>query len=444
MSNKALVIRAGKSGINAAKLLMAHGYEVAVFDGNVSADKSKIQESIGNVEVFLGDMSEEVIATFDMAVVSPGVPLDNLIVKKINDANVKLIGEIELGYIYEKGSVVAITGTNGKTTTTTLVGDIIKRWKSNTIVAGNIGFPYTNEVIKSENDSISIIEISSFQLETIDTFHAKVAAILNITPDHLDRHKTMETYAEAKFNVTKNQTADDFVILNFDDERLREFAKRCTSHVLWFGRVNKPDTGYYYKDRVIYRIYEDREEEILNVDDINLIGDHNYENVMAALAIAEAAGVPSDITIDVTKNFHAVEHRIEKVDTIDGVVYYNDSKGTNTDASIKAIKAMSRPTLLIAGGYDKNSPYDDFIESFDGKIKELVLIGATAEKIKACALEHGFTNIKMADSLEEAVSICKADSENGDAVLLSPACASWDMFKSYEQRGRLFKDLVKG
>lgn len=444
MSNKALVIGAGKSGINAAKLLMAHGYEVAVFDGNVSADKSKIQESIGNVEVFLGDMSEDVIATFDMAVVSPGVPLDNLIVKKINDANVKLIGEIELGYIYEKGSVVAITGTNGKTTTTTLVGDIIKRWKSNTIVAGNIGFPYTNEVIKSENDSISIIEISNFQLETIDTFHAKVAAILNITPDHLDRHKTMETYAEAKFNVTKNQTADDFVILNFDDERLREFAKRCTSHVLWFGRVNKPDTGYYYKDRVIYRIYEDREEEILNVDDINLIGDHNYENVMAALAIAEAAGVPSDITIDVTKNFHAVEHRIEKVDTIDGVVYYNDSKGTNTDASIKAIKAMSRPTLLIAGGYDKNSPYDDFIESFDGKIKELVLIGATAEKIKACALEHGFTNIKMADSLEEAVSICKADSENGDAVLLSPACASWDMFKSYEQRGRLFKDLVKG
>ena len=444
MSNKALVIGAGKSGINAAKLLMAHGYEVAVFDGNVSADKSKIQESIGNVEVFLGDMSEEVIATFDMAVVSPGVPLDNLIVKKINDANVKLIGEIELGYIYEKGSVVAITGTNGKTTTTTLVVDIIKRWKSNTIVAGNIGFPYTNEVIKSENDSISIIEISSFQLETIDTFHAKVAAILNITPDHLDRHKTMEAYVEAKFNVTKNQTADDFVILNFDDERLREFAKRCTSHVLWFGRVNKPDTGYYYKDRVIYRIYEDREEEILNVDDINLIGDHNYENVMAALAIAEAAGVPSDITIDVTKNFHAVEHRIEKVDTIDGVVYYNDSKGTNTDASIKAIKAMSRPTLLIAGGYDKNSPYDDFIESFDGKIKELVLIGATAEKIKACALEHGFTNIKMADSLEEAVSICKADSENGDAVLLSPACASWDMFKSYEQRGRLFKDLVKG
>ena len=311
-------------------------------------------------------------------------------------------------------------------------------------MAGNIGFPYTNEVIKSENDSISIIEISSFQLETIDTFHAKVAAILNITPDHLDRHKTMEAYAEAKFNVTKNQTADDFVILNFDDERLREFAKRCTSHVLWFGRVNKPDAGYYYKDRVIYRIYEDREEEILNVDDINLIGDHNYENVMAALAIAEAAGVPSDITIDVTKNFNAVEHRIEKVDTIDGVVYYNDSKGTNTDASIKAIKAMSRPTLLIAGGYDKNSPYDDFIESFDGKIKELVLIGATAEKIKACALEHGFTNIKMADSLEEAVSICKADSENGDAVLLSPACASWDMFKSYEQRGRLFKDLVKG
>ncbi len=444
MSDKALVIGAGKSGINAAKLLMAHGYEVAVFDGNVSADKSKIQESIGNVEVFLGDMSEEVIATFDMAVVSPGVPLDNPIVKKINDANVKLIGEIELGYIYEKGSVVAITGTNGKTTTTTLVGDIIKRWKSNTIVAGNIGFPYTNEVIKSENDSISIIEISSFQLETIDTFHAKVAAILNITPDHLDRHKTMEAYAEAKFNVTKNQTADDFVILNFDDERLREFAKRCTSHVLWFGRVNKPDAGYYYKDRVIYRIYEDREEEILNVDDINLIGDHNYENVMAALAIAEAAGVPSDITIDVTKNFHAVEHRIEKVDTIDGVVYYNDSKGTNTDASIKAIKAMSRPTLLIAGGYDKNSPYDDFIENFDGKIKELVLIGATAEKIKACALEHGFTNIKMADSLEEAVSICKADSENGDAVLLSPACASWDMFKSYEQRGRLFKDLVKG
>lgn len=444
MNNRVLVIGAGKSGINAAKLLMSKGYAVTLFDGNPQTDKSAIRKVLGDAEILLGDIGEDDIKRFDMAVISPGVPLDNPLVVKINNLNVKIIGEIELGYMYEKGTVVAITGTNGKTTTTTLVGDILKKWKSNTIVAGNIGLPYTDEVVKSENDSISVIEVSSFQLETIDTFHAHVAAILNITPDHLDRHKTMEAYAEAKFNVTKNQTEGDFVVMNYDDDRLREFSKKCKAHVIWFGRLNKPKTGYYYRDRVISRIYEDREEKLLNVDDINLIGDHNYENVMAALAIAEAAGVPSETAIEVTKAFKAVEHRIEKVDTINGVVYYNDSKGTNTDASVKAIKAMSRPTLLIAGGYDKNSTYDDFIDSFDGKIKELVLIGATAEKIKACALKHGFTNIKTADSLEEAVSICKSDSEEGDAVLLSPACASWDMFKSYEERGRLFKKAVRG
>lgn len=440
-----LVYGTGLSGINAANLLINEGKNVILYDGNSELDVENVRKKLDNpsINIIKGELSDDVLDGTDMLILSPGISPENLIVQRFEWKQIPVIGEIELAYRFEKGSVIAITGTNGKTTTTTLVGDIMKEWNEKTIVVGNIGYPYTEEVRKTSRDSETVAEVSSFQLETIDEFHPHVSAILNITPDHLDRHHTMENYAAAKYRITMNQDYNDFCILNYDDVRLREFATRCHAQVIWFGRINKPSNGFYYRDNIIYKVKDNEETEVCNVNDLKLLGTHNYENVMAAFAITEAAGVNLDVAVKVAKDFNAVEHRIEFVEAVDGVNYYNDSKGTNPDAAIKAIEAMNRPTVLIAGGYDKNSEYDEFIESFNGKVKELVLIGATADKIKKCAEEKGFMNIHKATDLGDAVRMCKELASDGDAVLLSPACASWDMFKSYEERGRLFKDYVR-
>lgn len=444
---KVVVVGTGVSGMGAVKLLSETSADITLYDGNDKADRDEILKKIPDdcdLRLIIGEMPDEVVKETDLLVISPGVPIDSDIVKLFEKENVPVWGEIELAYNFEKGTVFAITGTNGKTTTTTLVGEIMKKYKNQTFVVGNIGNSYTSEVLKTTKDSYTVAEISSFQLETIREFAPKGSAILNITPDHLNRHYTMENYAAVKESITKNQwkvREDDYCVLNYDDKVLREFGKTIKNPV-YFSRKEKPSKGAYLDGRII-RYFDGKDDyEVMSVDDMHLFGNHNYENVMAAIAMTIEAGVPLNIIINVIKDFMGVEHRIEYVRDKNGVRYYNDSKGTNPDSSIKALEAMSRPTILIAGGYDKHSEFDEFIEAFDNKVKLMVLLGQTADKIEETAVRHGFTNIIKTDSLEKAVKICAENAVSGDVVLLSPACASWGMFKNYEERGKLFKEYV--
>ncbi len=445
-NKKALIIGSGKSGIAAAGLLCRAGARPVLFDGNEKLDIKEIEGRLDcprQVKVYVGTLPDEVKKKIELLVLSPGVPVDTPFVEDFKSRGIPVIGEIELGYLLEQGRVIAITGTNGKTTTTTLTGEIMKAYFSHVFVVGNIGNPYTLEADKTGKDSVTVAEISSFQLETVDTFHPAVSAILNITPDHLNRHHTMANYVAAKEAVARRQTKEEVCVLNYEDAYLQDFAGRCPARVIFFSSARQLEDGYYAQGDFIYRAEGGKSEKILNIHrDMNLVGRCNVENVMAALAIAESMRVPMDVTLRVIKEFKAVEHRIEYVAKKRGVVYYNDSKGTNPDAAIQGIRAMSCPTVLIGGGYDKGSEYDEWIEAFDGKVKCLVLVGQTKEKIAECARKHGFTAIKTAESFEEAFRICTETAESGDAVLLSPACASWGMFSNYEERGRIFKELV--
>ena len=442
---KVLVIGCGKSGIGAAKLLMEKQACPVLYDGNEKLDVCALREKNGlpeSVGVVLGSVPEELKGELSLVVTSPGVPVDTPFMDSFRQAGIPLWGEVELAWQCGKGQVIAITGTNGKTTTTTLVGEIMKAHQESVFVVGNIGTPYTQEAPKMKDESVTVAEISSFQLETAVSFHPAVSAVLNITPDHLDRHHTMENYAAVKESITKNQTKEDFCVLNYEDEWLRAFEKDCPAEVIWFSSRQKLEKGYYMEGDLICRNLGAGQEVLMDVQDMNLIGVHNYENVMAAIAMTAAFGVPMERILSVVKSFKAVEHRIEYVATKKGVVYYNDSKGTNPDAAIQAIRAMKWPTVLIGGGYDKGNTYDEWIEAFGGKVKLLVLIGQTREKIAECARAHGMNDIVMADTYEEALKLCTQNACPGDAVLLSPACASWGMFPNYEVRGEMFKEYV--
>lgn len=445
MKKKVLVFGSGISGIGACNLLTQVGKNVILYDGNASLNPEEMKKQLAsgaNVEIILGELPEEVMDTLEMVVMSPGVPTDLPVVNKMRDMGIQISGEVELAYTYGKGDVLAITGTNGKTTTTALLGEIMKNYKESVFVVGNIGNPYTTEALKMTEDSVAVAEMSSFQLETIHTFRPRVSAILNITPDHLNRHHTMENYIQAKEDIAKNQTEEDTCVLNYEDEETRRFGENLKAKVLYFSSQHKLEKGIYLEDGNI--VYKDGEPVVLcHVSELKLLGTHNYENVMAASAMAAAYGVPMDIIRKTIKAFAGVEHRIEFVCEKNGVAFYNDSKGTNPDAAIKGIQAMNRPTLLIGGGYDKESTYEEWIEAFDGKVKHFVLLGQTKEKIAQTARKLGFENIIMTESLEEAVRTCAKLAEPGDAVLLSPACASWGMFKNYEERGDKFKAIVK-
>lgn len=448
MSQKVLVAGTGKSGIAAAKLLLAMGGEVVLYDGNDKLDPEKIKENFeedAKVTVVLGELTRPDLLGVELSIISPGIPLDAPFVPVLDEAKIPIWSEIQLAYQCAKGRLAAITGTNGKTTTTALTGEIMKAYYESVFVVGNIGIPYTQVAMETEDDSVTVAEVSSFQLETIMDFRPDVSAILNITPDHLNRHHTMECYIAVKESITSNQTEEDTCVLNYDDKVLREFgqSEELKPKVIFFSSRQKLDDGYYLDGDMIYYAKNKKAEAVLDVRELNLLGRHNYENVMAAIAISRAMGVPMETIVKVAKEFKAVEHRIEFVLERSGVKYYNDSKGTNPDAAIQAIRAMPGPTLLIAGGYDKQSTYDEWIEAFDGKVKYLVLIGQTRDKIAECAKAHGFYDIMYAEDMSEAVRVCASYANMGDNVLLSPACASWGMFKNYEERGRIFKECVR-
>lgn len=445
---KVLVFGSGISGVGAADILIKMGVEPIIYEGNTDVSVQGVMDRIKGdytPDIYIGELPEAVIDTLDLVILSPGVPTDIPLVRNFYDRGIAVWGELELAYRFGKGKVLAITGTNGKTTTTALVGQIMRDYEDSVFVVGNIGTPYTGASLFMKEDSTTVAEVSSFQLETIDTFCPRVSAILNISEDHLNRHHTMEEYIRVKKMITKNQGPKDICVLNYEDPVLREFGESMRPdgpRVVWFSSLRDLDEGIFLHGKELTYKEGNQEYIVANTDQLKLLGRHNYENVMAAIAITYNAGVPMESIHKTVCEFGGVEHRIEYVTEKNGVAYYNDSKGTNPDAAIKGIQAMNRPTLLIGGGYDKEADYVPWIESFEGKVRYLVLIGQTREKIRAAAESCGFTDIIMAEDLKEAVEICANKADRGDAVLLSPACASWGQFDNYEKRGDMFKEYV--
>ncbi len=441
-----LVIGAGKSGLAACNLLSTEPVHVTLFDSDGTKSESELRERLTPDfagDIVLGECPQELTEKTELVIISPGVPTDLPMVEALKQRGVPIWGEVELAYRFSKGKLVAITGTNGKTTTTALTGEIMRQAFVNVSVVGNIGTPYTEHARTTTDDGVTVAEMSSFQLESIEEFHPNVSMILNITPDHLNRHHTMEAYAEAKFNIARNQNPSEVCVLNYEDERLRDMSKNLRTKIFWFsgGRILK--RGLYLRGDMI--CYNDgvTETEIIDVHELNIIGKHNYENAMAAIAAGIALSVPMDRIREALRSFVAVEHRIEYTATRNGVRYYDDSKGTNPDAAIQAVRAMDRPTILIGGGYDKGNTYETWIREFPGKVRMLILMGQTADKIEATAREMGFDCIARVSSMDEAVTLAHAEAKPGEAVLLSPCCASWGMFKNYEERGDIFKALVR-
>ena len=443
---KALVCGMARSGIAAAKLLNRLGARVTLQDmkkrEEISADVLALEGE--GIVLYTGANPDEIACAQDLIVLSPGIPCDLPFIAAAEAAGIAVISEVELAYSLTPCPITAITGTNGKTTTTTLTGEIMKTAYSKTAVVGNIGVPYSEEVEGLTEKDWVVAEISSFQMEKAKEFHPHISAVLNITPDHLNRHKTMDVYIAMKERVFAKQTAEDFCILNHGDEACRKMADKTAAKVFFFDSSERLAEGIYLDGDAIEVRWGAINETLIHVDELQILGVHNYENVMAAAAMGICAGIALDTIRTVLKGFAGVAHRIEYVATVDGVDYYNDSKGTNVDASIRAVLAMKKPIVLIGGGYDKGSSFDEWTKLFPGRVKHLVLIGVTAPKVRASAEKFGFTAISDCETFEEAVDLCREKAEDGDCVLLSPACASWGMFDNYEQRGDMFKEQVRG
>ena len=422
---KALVCGMARSGIAAAKLLNRLGARVTLQDmkkrEEISADVLALEGE--GIVLYTGANPDEIACAQDLIVLSPGIPCDLPFIAAAEEAGIEVISEVELAYRLTPCPITAITGTNGKTTTTTLTGEIMKTAYSGTAVVGNIGIPYSEEVERLTEKDWVVAEISSFQMEKAKEFHPHISAVLNITPDHLNRHKTMDVYIAMKERVFAKQTAADFCILNHADEVCRKMAEKTAARVFFFSSAEKLEEGIYLDGDAIEVRWGDIRETLIHVDELQILGVHNYENVMAAAAMAICAGISLDAIRKVLKGFAGVAHRIEYVATVDGVNYYNDSKGTNVDASIRAVLAMKKPIVLIGGGYDKGSSFDEWTKLFPGRVKHLVLIGVTAPKVRASAEKFGFTAISDCETFEEAVDLCREKAEDGDCVLLSPAQA---------------------
>ena len=439
-----LVLGGGVSGIASAAFLCAKGAVVTLADNKKReqvSDKVLALEAKG-VKLHLGGMPDDV-TSYDLAVISPGIPLDVPISLKLKEANVPIVGELELAYMFSHNPYLAITGTNGKTTTTTLVGYILEKAGVNRIVGGNIGTPLVERVEALSDDAYIVAEVSSFQLETTTDFRPKAAAYLNLTPDHMNRHYTMENYGNIKAKIFANQDETDVAVLNYDDEVVRAYAETIKSDVFFFSRKAVLENGIYADSEKIYIARNGKTEVLIDIDDIFIKGGHNVENVMAASAIAYSIGISAADIKESLITFRGVEHRQEYVREKDGVLYVNDSKGTNPDSTLQALLAYDRPMVLILGGYNKDSSFDSLMPLIKEKVRKVIILGETSEIIKDTLIRHGYDKYAMADrDFEKAVSLAVEAAQSGDVVMLSPACASWDMFKCFEDRGDLFKKLV--
>lgn len=439
---RALVCGMARSGISAALLLKSLGAEVILQDKKTREELTADFDALKGINFLLGKNPDDIIAEQDAVVLSPGIPTRLDFIKKARELNIPVISEVELASQICKAPIIAITGTNGKTTTTALTGEIFSK-KYKTEVLGNIGIPFSDKAASLTSEDRVVIENSSFQLETVDTYKPLCAAVLNITPDHLDRHGSLQGYIEAKENIFKNMDSENYLILNFEDEAAKAMAQKTKTKVFWFSSKRELSEGIWCDDKSIYVNILGVSGKVIDLDEMNIVGTHNAENAMAAIVLALCGGIDIEDIRKTLREFKAVEHRIEFVCSRKGVTYYNDSKGTNPDAAIKAVQAMKGPTLLIGGGYDKGSDFKEWVASFKGRVKYLALIGVTKEAVKAECDRQGFKAYELFDTFEGAVKSCMDKAEAGDCVLLSPACASWDMFSDYEQRGRIFKDIVR-
>lgn len=440
---RVLVVGLGRSGVASALFLQSRGARVTVSDAK---SEDQLREQIptlldAGIAVETGTHGERTFRNQDLIVVSPGVPVDAEPLKQARALGQPVIGEIELASQFLPGPIVAITGSNGKTTTTTLVGEIIAASGFKTLVGGNIGTAAISLAEQATADTTIVLEVSSFQLETIRTFRPKVAVVLNVTPDHLDRHRTFAAYVDAKARIFENQQTDDFSVFNADDPTCVDLAKRTRAHVFWFSREREVESGAFVRDgQVVFRRNESI-QTILSVSEIPLKGSHNLENVLAAVCAGALMGCAAEKIRVAIVNFQAVEHRLEYVATIGGVEYYNDSKATNVDATMKALQSFPANIHLILGGKDKDSDYTLLNNLLRERVKSVYTIGAAAEKIQSHI--KGTTQIVASGTIESAVKQASSTAQPGDIVLLAPACASFDQFQNYEHRGRVFKDMVR-
>jgi UDP-N-acetylmuramoylalanine--D-glutamate ligase len=444
-NKRVLVVGLGKSGIAAAMFLRQQGARVTVSDARSAVALAKEIPALLDVGIMV-ESGGHGLLTFrrqDLIVISPGVPLDTPEVKQVIGYGMPVIGELEFASRFLKGRTLAITGSNGKTTTTTLVGKILQEGGVETLVGGNIGTPVIDLVPKSTDETVSVLEVSSFQLETIEQFRPWIAVVLNITPDHLDRHGSFENYAAMKTRITERQEADDFVVLNAEDKPTQMVAAKTKAQIFWFSARRPIKQGAFVHGESIVFVPRDgaKPEPVMPVAEIPLKGAHNVENVLAAVCAARLAGVPAEKIRSAVAGFKAVEHRLEFVNTVQGVEYFNDSKATNVDAAMKAVAAFPGGIHLILGGKDKNSDYTLLGPLLRERVKAVYTIGSAAEKIEREL--HGVVKMVGAGTMDVAVREAQKAAVPGDVVLLAPACSSFDQFDNYEHRGRIFRKIVQ-
>lgn len=445
-NRRILVVGMARSGVAAAQLLMHNGAVPVLSDRKrEDAFGAELDALRGTAcEFRLGEDPLALLSQADGLVISPGVPIDAPIVQAAKERGVPMVGELELAWSLMQGDVLAISGTNGKTTTTTLLGRIFENAGRVTHVAGNIGYPLSAVAIESRKDDVTVVEVSSFQLESVKTFHPHVAALLNITEDHLNRHGTMAQYIRLKQRIFENQTERDFAVLNMDDPVLLKMAGKLKAQIAFFSRTQPVQNGAFVDGGKIVWQWNGARRAICDADQLLIPGPHNLENALAATAMASAVGVPAPVIRHTLQTFSGVEHRIEKARVFQGVTYINDSKGTNVDSTIKAVQSMKAPTVLLLGGYDKHTDFMPLCREIVacGRITDVVVMGETARQIREQLEEAGYGRVTRAVSLRDAVDKARALAVSGGNVLLSPACASFDMFRDYEHRGAMFKEIV--
>lgn len=441
-----IVYGAGVSGCGAAQVLADKGSQVYLYnDYECTVDDELLQSlhAVGGGLFFGIDAFKKLLSEAAVLVLSPGIACDSANVLLAEAEGIEVISEVELGYRLYGGHIVAITGTNGKTTTTTIVGKMLERLPVPSAVGGNIGLAFSREIENLTQESWMAAELSSFQLEKVQSFSPDIAVVLNLTPDHLERHHTMEAYGEAKKNIFRRQEEKQITVLNYDDPIVRSWGKETKGQLCYFSRKEKLNQGIYMQNGDFVIKWHDFTEKVCNINELHLFGGHNEENILAAIASGFFAGVSVQDMTDVLRNFHSIEHRIEYVATVNDVPYYNDSKATNTDSTIKALEAFADGhIILLAGGHDKLTPLEPMMRLVKEKTEALILLGAAKDRFYAAAVDSGVENIILADSFADAVNKAYAIAHKPQVVLLSPACSSFDMFKNYPERGNYFKKLV--
>lgn len=442
-----MVVGAARSGLAASELLLACGAKVILNDSKSIHELNPLSEQLlsnNDCQLMLGQPAEALLPLADFLVISPGIPIAAPFVMKAFKSGMTVLGEMELAASLASQEMIAVSGTNGKTTTVSLLGEMFRQAGKSVQITGNIGFPLSSAVLNAKREDILVCEVSSFQLETVDTFHPKAAVMLNITPDHLDRHGSLQAYIDTKQRLFAKMTSGDVVVLNKDDNQVAAMAEKISVPVHWFSLKERVKPGTWLENGNLMCRQNDESIKIIQADELTIPGLHNVQNALAAAALAVAYGLPVPAISSALKRFKGVEHRIEYVKTVHGVRWINDSKGTNPDSTIKAIAAMDKPTVLLAGGYDKQVSFDSLAEVIMscGQICAVILLGQTKTKIASSLRNIGYQQIHLVSSLEEGVQLARKIALPGQNVLFSPACSSFDMFTDYEQRGRSFKTLV--